>query len=181
VDEEIETRRQRTSYIDRAIIAAVVTGILVIIGAVVGGKVSNSGAKQVEKARIAFERTQEQRSARGAGRLLVRELTIPITYVQAMLDMDRWMRTDRKRFRIDMRPEDMKSIAASVTGDEWGYIIVALGDAESVDLLMANRVKLGHQLGRHLSEAERLRLEKNMGTLQQAIRALADVANAPKD
>jgi hypothetical protein len=78
-----------------------------------------------------------------------------------------------------MRPEDLRLVASHVTGDEWGDLLVAMEDAQTVANQMRARVPAGRAIGRQLGPDELAALAHDEDMIQRGIHALNEVAKAP--
>jgi hypothetical protein len=163
----------------RWLLPALATGAFAVAGAAVASLLANHGSLAVQKAQIAAQRHDERVQAMGAARLLVSELTVALSYAANMQRAGRWVRAGVDRVPVAMRPEDLRLVASQVTGDEWGELLVAMEDAQTVANQMRARVPVGRAVGRPLGPEELAALAHDEDMFQRGIHALNDVAKAP--
>lgn len=169
----------QTGSFRQSLALAGLAGLFLLVGTLAGGWISSKSSRDATNRELAYKSEGERRVAMGSARLLVRELGDAITYDQALLDANKWLAVNTRRVRIKIDDADLKQVAEQVSGDEWGELLVAMGDANTVALMIRNNFPSRGDYGRRLTGAERSQLEKSMATMQTGIRALAVVAHAP--
>ena len=98
-------------------------------GALIGGKIANSGARDVQDAQIRHEEDRDLRAARAEARLLVLELRGVRERVGAAGGATCWSADD---YRIDLAPEGRRLLAAQLPAAGWADVMRAYRLADRV-------------------------------------------------
>jgi hypothetical protein len=117
------------------VIVAIVSGCLgfggAILGAYVGGKTANDGAKQVQTLESERIEKRDVAATQAAARLLIGELSKVRESVLLSADDVRWHRG--LDYRVDFPREDRRLLAARLSPSQWQRLSRVLG---AVDLLL---------------------------------------------
>lgn len=158
---------------------ALIAGFFAIAGGVAATLLANEGALKVVRGQADEVKRREQAHSLGAARVLVLELGVAVTYVATIRREGRWRRIGAERVPIEVPTADLRRIASTVTGEEWGDLIVAIENAQTVSNQMRLRVQPGRDVGPRLTEQEVGWLTHQEEMLQRGVRALGTIADAP--
>jgi hypothetical protein len=163
----------------RWLLPTVIGSVIALVAALTAAVVANHGAEAVQHGQAAESRRLESVHALGASRVLVLEIATAITYSHRLQIVGRWFSLGADRVPVDMAPGDLQLVAAHVTGDQWGNLLVAIADSQTVANQMRERGPQNDGLGRPIGPQEAMSLARDEEMMQRGIRALDKVAQAP--
>lgn len=163
-----------------AVISSIAVAVATLAGSISGGLVANKGATAVQRAEADRAEDREAAAARGAARLLVRELRDAEIWMEVALQYDAFLRLG-KNYPISISTEDQETIAARLKPKEWETLESALSAVGGFQLMMDETLAAGRNSPR-LGKEERDGVEGDAAAVQagaQALRRLA--ASTPVD
>lgn len=145
-----------------------------ILAATIAGAAGFAGPLYLQQRAADHDERQEAAQARGAARLLFAEL-LQAAAQQSILASDRVFRRFDDSYRVEMRPEDLRLIAAKLDGDRWGAVQEALTNADGLATFVNTQIERGR---RRLTKGEQRFALVDLRSIRYAAEALASLAAA---
>jgi hypothetical protein len=156
---------------------AFISAVAIVVSAVLAALISGWTAGGQQKRQEAREDRREQIAVRGAARILFSEF-FQTAAQMAVLANDRWLRRFDAAYEIDVQPDDMKLIAASLPGTEWGAVQDALLGVRQLDTFVKTQIERGRT---RLTKGEACYALIDLRAIRYASDALSDLAAAPNE
>ena len=149
----------------------------IILSAVLAALISGWTVGQQQEQHDAREDQREKIAVRGAARILFSEL-FQAGAQMAVLANDRWLRQFDRGYEVDVKPSDMRRVAAALPGAEWGAVQDALLGVRQLDTFVKTQIERGRT---RLTKGESCYALIDLRAIRYAVEALTDLAAAPNE